>query len=109
MTDIATLPSSALDALITQLGLVDPTDPGRLDSKRPAPRLSALAGARIALLENRKPNAQQLLEQLASLLIDRGKVTSADVRSKFIYSRPAATEIVDELAQYDAVVTAIGD
>jgi len=107
--DIAALSPSDLDALIARLGLVDPTDPSRADSKAPAPRLQALAGARIALLENRKPNAKHLLDELAHLLVDRGGAAFADVRSKFIYSRPAATDIVDELAEYDAVVTAIGD
>jgi hypothetical protein len=98
-----------LRALRERLNLVDPTDRGHLDSTKGAPRLPTLAGARIALLENRKPNARELLDTLAGLLIERGQAGAADVRSKFIYSRPAAADIVDELVQYDAVVTAIGD
>jgi hypothetical protein len=109
MTDIASLPIADLDALIAHLGLVDPTDAAPTDAKTLAPRLGSLAGARVALLENRKPNARELLCEIGVLLSERGGAVTSEVRSKFIYSRPAAPDIVDELAQYDAVVTAIGD
>jgi hypothetical protein len=109
MSNVFELSPSSVDALIADLDLVDPTDPGRIDDKRPAPRLHSLIGARVALLENRKPKARELLEELGRLLVERGGVSAANLHSKFIYSRPAAVEIVDELAGYDAVVTAIGD
>lgn len=109
MTDTTTRTSDNLDALTARLDLVDPTDRGRAAARRAAPRLKALTGARIALLENRKPNARELLQELSGLLIDRAGVAAADVRSKFIYSRPAATDVIEDLAHYDGLVTAIGD
>jgi hypothetical protein len=109
MTNIASLHPAELDELIARLGLVDPTDSSPSDVRALAPRLRSLAGARIALLENRKPNARELLQEIGQLLSERGGAATAEVRSKFIYSRPASPDIVDELAQYDAVVTAIGD
>jgi hypothetical protein len=109
MSNAFELSPASVDALIADLDLVDPSDPRRIDDKRPAPRLHSLTGTRVALLENRKPNARELLEELGRLLVERGGVNAANVHSKFIYSRPAAAEIVDELAGYDAVVTAIGD
>jgi hypothetical protein len=109
MLNTAALSAAELNALVARLGLVDPTDPGAITAKRPAARLKALAGKRIALLENRKPNAAELLQALGALLVDRGGAAVADSRSKFIYSRPAAPDIMDELSEYDAVVTAIGD
>jgi hypothetical protein len=108
MLDLQRSPAD-LDALVARLDLVDPTDPGKTGAKLAAARLESLDGKRIALLENRKPNAAELLEALGALLVDRGGAAAADSRSKFIYSRPAAPDIVGELTEYDAVVTAIGD
>lgn len=105
---IAAFSPAELDALVARLGLVDPTDPTMRQSRR-APRLGTLAGARIGLLDNRKPNAALLLSELGALLSERFGLAATEPRSKFIYSRPAAPEIVEALARCDAVITAIGD
>jgi hypothetical protein len=109
MVSTTSIPASRADDLIAELGLVDPTDPGASRARDSAPRLHDLRGARIALLDNRKPNAAALLAELGSLLLDRDGASEIEPISKFIYSRPAAAEIVDRLAGFDAVVTAIGD
>lgn len=98
----------ALDLLIEQLGLLDPTDT-QAGARSAAPRLVSLAGRRIGLLDNRKPNAALLLHLLGQLLEARHGAAESLARSKFIYSQPAAPNLIDELAGCDAVVTAIGD
>ena len=109
MTNVASLSAAGLDELVARLNLVDPTASGGVKGKTVAPRLPSLSGARIAFLENRKPNARELLQEIAQLLSERAGVAAAEVQSKFIYSRPAAADIVDTLAGYDGLVTAIGD
>lgn len=94
---------------LAQLGLVDPTHEVRPE-RRVAPRLDGLAGKRAALLDNRKGNADRLLERVGELLTDRYQVASVDHVSKFIYSRRAEPELINRLAaDYDFVVTAVGD
>lgn len=108
MKPAATVLRADLDALVKRLDLVDPTDPTPRGHAA-APRLATLAGARIGLLDNRKPNAALLLSALGELLREHYALVAVEPRSKFIYSRPAAPEIIDELAGCDAVITAIGD
>src|SRR5947209_1541105 len=108
MLEAPTIPTEDLDALVKQLGLLDPTDQATRQSRR-APRLATLAGKRIGLLDNRKPNAALLLQELGALLVEQYGLAGTAPVSKFIYSRPAASNLIDELAQCDALITAIGD
>jgi hypothetical protein len=108
MIDLQVIGPAEIDALIARLGLVDPTD-ATIKDHHAAARLSTLRGATVGLLDNRKPNALLLLAEIGELLQARHGVARILPRSKFIYSRPASPEIIDELAGCDAVVTAIGD
>lgn len=94
---------------LRELGLVDPTH--RPQPKlRPAPRLDSLKGKRGALLDNRKGNADRLLTALGELLVERYDVGEVDAVRKFIYSRRADPQVIDDLVRdYDFVVTAVGD
>jgi hypothetical protein len=61
-------------------------------------------------LGNRKANADLLLGGIKELLDQRFELGDALVLDKFIYSRPAAQDIVDALAdRCDFVITAIAD
>jgi hypothetical protein len=61
-------------------------------------------------LDNRKQNANVLLDHLAERLSGEHGMTAAVSRAKFIYSRVAEPSIIDELAERcDFVVAAIGD
>jgi hypothetical protein len=108
MQSLATRSAAELDELVRQLDLVDPTDPNTARSAN-AFGLQALAGARVGLLDNRKPNAALLLSEVGDLLRTRYQLAAAEPRTKFIYSRPAAADLVAELSAFDAVITAIGD
>ena len=76
----------------------------------PAPRLAALDGIRLGILDNTKWNASKLLRQVAAhLQVD---LTFAGVSNyaKSSFSRPAPAELLDRIAaECDAVITAIGD
>ncbi len=98
-------------SIIATLGLLDPTA-----DKHPAretaaiPVLDSLAGKRIGLLDNSKTNVSRLLATLGDALMRGHGASGLVVRTKLIYSRVAAPDLIDELsATCDAVVTAIGD
>ena len=91
------------------LGLLDPTDRPEEPQRRAAAPLETLAGLRGGFLDNRKGNADVILEAVRRRLADGYGMTDSLVRSKWVFSAPAAPEIIDELAQCDFVVTAVGD
>jgi hypothetical protein len=94
---------------MNRLELVAPVDDRSTDPVPLAPRLDQLAGARIGLLDNRKGNANVLLEQVGAQLEPRGASVGARVEKR-IFSRPASDAELEQLrAGADAVVTAVGD
>ena len=98
-----------LAARIAALGLLDPTDRPEEPARRPAPPLETLEGLRGGFLDNRKGNADVILEAVRQQLAHGYGMTDAVVLSKWVFSAPAAPEIIGELAQCDFVVTAVGD
>lgn len=94
---------------LRQAGLVDPTH-RPAPQRRVAPRLESLKGKRGALLDNRKGNADRLLSAVGVLLVERYDVGEVDAVNKFIYSRRADPQVIDDIVRdYDFVVTAVGD
>lgn len=98
-----------LQTRIAALGLVDPTDRQEEPERRPAAPLETLEGRRGGFLDNRKGNADVILDAIRERLADQYGITEPMVRSKWVFSAPAAPEIIDELAECDFVVTAVGD
>jgi hypothetical protein len=95
---------------LRRLGLLDPTDREVLQRRTLAPRLTELRGKVGGLLDNRKQNANVLLERIAARLATEYGVAKVVHRAKFIYSRVADPAIIDELAERcDFIVAAIGD
>jgi len=96
-------------AQLAVMGLVEPTHQATTEH-RAAPRLDTLKGKRGALLDNRKGNADRLLDRIGELLVQNHGVAAADRLNKFIYSRRAEPELLDQIAaDYDFVVAAVGD
>jgi len=95
---------------LQQMGLMVPIDE-ELERRRSAAQpLQELRGAVAGFLDNRKSNADKLLARVRDVLHERFGFVDVVWRSKFIYSRMAAPEILDELAERcQFVVTAIGD
>jgi hypothetical protein len=95
---------------LRRLGLLDPTDQEVLQRRTLAPRLTELRGKVGGFLDNRKQNANVLLERMAARLAAEYGAAEAVHRAKFIYSRVADPAIIDELAERcDFIVAAIGD
>ena len=77
---------------------------------RPAPRLAALAGIRLGILDNTKWNASRLLRQVVACLQTDLAFAGVQHYAKSSFSRPAAADLLDRItAENDAVITAIGD
>ena len=99
-----------VDERLRLMGLMSPVDPETANRWRPAARLDTLHGKVGGFLGNRKANAALLLSDVRELLdrdLELGDSLAVD---KYVYSRPAAEDIIDELAtSCDFVVTAIAD
>jgi len=99
-----------LQRRLDEWGILSPVDPGAKSRWRTAPRLRSLNGKVGGFLGNRKVNADLLLGGIKELMYQRFELGDALVLDKFVYSRPAAQDIVDALAdRCDFVVTAIAD
>jgi hypothetical protein len=73
-------------------------------------RFQTLDGLRLGLLGNTKLNADEVLEAVGDLLQQRFKISSVTMRTKPTFSRPASSELVEELRQSsDIVLTGVGD
>jgi hypothetical protein len=88
--------------------LLDPTSERRPVERARAPRLTALAGVPIALLDISKPRGDVFLDRLAALLAERG----ATVRrySKPTFTKPAPADLRRRIAEdCGAVIEALAD
>jgi len=93
-----------------RLGLMLPIDEDVVRQRRAAPPLHELHGAVAGFLDNRKNNADTLLARVRDVM--QAQFVFADIvwRPKFIFSRLAAPEILEEMAERcQFVITAIGD
>lgn len=88
--------------------LLDPTGERRPSARPRAPRLPALAGQVIALLDISKPRGDVFLDRLAALVTARG----ATVRryTKPTFTKPAPADLRRQIAQdCHAVIEALAD
>jgi len=85
-------------------------DPEANNRWRAAPRLLDLNGKVGGFLGNRKHNVDELLREIREMMEKRYELAVTITVDKFVYSRPAAEDIIDSLAdRCDFVVTAIAD
>ena len=89
--------------------LVIPRPPAPKAALTRAPRPSTLTGRAIGVLSNGKPNADEFLAALGALLRERAGVRTVAYHRKPSWSRRAPDDVIRQLAQYDAVITAVGD
>jgi hypothetical protein len=90
--------------------LLDPTVEQPQQAISFAPRPSALAGKRVALIENTKHNSDRLLEKIGDILKKEQGIAEWKIFRKHNSSVPAHQEILDEARRgVDCVVAGIGD
>ena len=90
--------------------LLDPTVEQPAQAVDFAPRPKALAGKRVALIENTKYNSDKLLERIGNILTTEHGVASFKIFHKHNSSVPAHKEVIDEVkAGYDVMVAGVGD
>jgi hypothetical protein len=85
---------------------------GRVETVQaaPAPRVAALDGLRLGVLDNTKWNANKLLRKTAAQLHDRFGFAAVNYYRKESFSKSAEPALVSDIAAHnDIVLTAIGD
>lgn len=88
----------------------DPRGIVEAEPKPLAPRVSALAGLRLGVLDNSKWNGGKLLRRTVSLLEKESPFAAVNFYKKESFSRNAAPDLMARIvAENDIVVTAIGD
>ena len=103
-------PGADLKARLNDLGLLAPIDPDAYSRWTAAPRLETIHGKVGGFLGNRKANASLLLQGVRELLDKDFELREGITADKYVYSRPAADDIIEDLAsRCDFVVTAIAD
>jgi hypothetical protein len=90
--------------------ILDPTTEAATQTIAYAPRPSALAGKRVALIENTKFNSDRLLARIGELLKAEYGVAETRMYRKHNSSVPAHAEIVEDIKRTcDLVVAGVGD
>ena len=84
------------------------TTPRRKASRAPA--LGSIDGLRIGILENGKLNAEEMLNEVAALFVERNGCTVRTLASKKNASAPAPSNTLVKVAQeVDFLITGLGD
>ncbi len=88
--------------------VLDPTNESRPAARQRAPRLAALSGRTIGLLDISKARGDVFLDQLEARLRERG--AQVNRYRKPTFTKPAPVDLRHEIAvQCDAVVEALAD
>ena len=84
------------------------TTPRRQASR--APVLASIDGLRLGILENGKLNAEEMLNEVAALFVQRHGCTVRSLASKTNASAPAPANTLVKVAQeVDFLITGLGD
>ena len=89
--------------------VLDPTNETVPALGRLAPRLGSLRGKTVGFISNGKEGTKGFFGHLDRMLREEFGVADVVSRVKSNYSAPADGYIVGEIANWDAVVTGIGD
>jgi hypothetical protein len=91
--------------------ILDPTGQSeRLHAVTLTPRVEDLAGIRLGLLENGKPNAVLVLQTLAAQLRAQHHLGEVTTYAKSYFGTPVEEDRAQEIAQScDAVIAGVGD
>lgn len=98
-----------IEDAIREFQLIPPIDPALAQSRELAGREQNISETRVALLDNRKGNANTLLVEIGEQLQQDYGVAEIQLFTKPIFSRPSPEALIKEVNQFDLVMTAIGD
>jgi hypothetical protein len=91
------------------LRVLDPTNERKTAGGEAAPRPLSLKGKTIGFISNGKEGTAGYFAHLDRMLRDEFGVADIVYRRKTNYSAPAGAAIVDEIKNWQAVVTGVGD
>ena len=94
---------------MSEFVVFNPTAVITRQSQQLADRLDTLAGKKIGLLFNSKPNADVLLRRVQERISERFGDTEFVFRMKPGAAKGMAPEVVEAMSDCDAVVNAFGD
>lgn len=95
---------------VQKLVLITPVNEPDTTESTCAPRLDALAGQRLGLLDNSKSKANKLLDALAALLHEQYGCDITVRHRKPSASKPVAPEVIEEFRYTcDLVLVGVGD
>ncbi len=89
--------------------VLDPTAGDAPPTGRHAPRLDTLRGKTVGFISNGKEGTKGFFGHLDRLLREEHGVANVVFRTKSNYSAPADKHIAEEIRQWDAVISGIGD
>jgi hypothetical protein len=91
------------------LRVFDPTNERKPAGGTPAPRPVSLHGKTVGFISNGKEGTAGYFAHLDRMLRQEFGVADIVLRRKTNYSAPADAHIVDEIKNWQAVVTGVGD
>ena len=89
--------------------LINPMNEAASQAAVPAPRLAALTGKTIVLLDISKPGGSIFLDRLEQLLKQRHGVAQVIREMKPTFTKPAPGGVLKRIRSADAVIEALAD
>ena len=89
--------------------LVSPLNESAVSAAPPPPRLTTLAGKRVALLDISKPGGSFFLDRLATILKEQYHVAEVARGMKPTFAKPAPDGLIRKLRAFDAVIEGLAD
>ena len=87
----------------------DPTNEMKIAGIQPAVRLSSLQGKTVGFISNGKEGTRGYFTQLDRMLRQDLGVAEVVWRTKSNYSAPADAHIIDDVRDWHAAITGVGD
>jgi hypothetical protein len=89
--------------------VLDPTNETKAAGTNPAPRPASLAGKTVGFISNGKEGTKGYFAHVERMLREELGVANVIWRTKSNFSAPADQHIIDEIKNWQAVVTGVGD
>ncbi len=87
----------------------DPTHEASTSEFTPAPRLTSLDKATVAIISNGKKNTRPFFDAMEAELKERHGVSNVVRLVKSNYSAPVEPELLEQAEKWQAIISGIGD